>query len=295
MEDESRETFDLLTLLRTGDLDIRGIAANNRLLSAGEYFSRLFKFTDQAPHAAEALSWIVTNGIDRDALQSLAGIKLLLISIGYNKLNTVIDEIVEGGKQGDKTFTVARAKKILDEFNDIYSRVLSAKRQEKAEDLSDSPDKPTAYGNNPVSYDTYPLKKVLHLIDHDEANRKLRVLAIDDAPVMLKIISSVLSDEYKVYTMIDPKMLENFLLQVTPELFLLDYQMPDRNGFDLVPIIRSFREHKTTPIIFLTSQGTIDHISAAVALGACDFIVKPFHAEILREKIRKHIVRKTLL
>jgi len=295
MGDEYIESFDLLSLLRIGELDIRGIAANNRLLSEGEYFSRLIKFSDQAPHTAEALSWIVSNGIDRDALQSLASAKILLISIGCNKLASAIDEIVEGGKQGDKTFTAARAKKILNEFNAVCSRIQAAKRLQKPENLSDDLDKPTAYGNNPVSYETYPLRKVLQLIDHDEANRKLRILAIDDAPVMLKIISSVLGDEYKVYTMGDPKMLEKFLEQITPELFLLDYQMPERNGFDLIPIIRSYEEHKTTPIIFLTSMGTIDHISAAVALGACDFIVKPFQAEILREKIAKQIVRKKLV
>ena len=297
MVDGYIENFDLLTLLRYGDLDIRGIASHNRLLSEGEYFSRLIKFSDQAPSAAEALSWIVSNGLDRDALQSLASIKLSLMSIGCNKLVSAIDDIVEGGRQGDKTFAAARAKKILDQFNSVYSRIQSAKRilEQEPENASDASDKPAAYGSNPMSYESYPLRKVLQLIDHDEANRKLRVLAIDDAPVMLKIISSVLGDDYKVYTLTDPTMLEKFLQQVTPELFLLDYQMPGRNGFDLIPIIRSFEEHKTTPIIFLTSQGTIDHISAAVALGACDFMVKPFQADILREKIAKHIVRKRLI
>jgi DNA-binding response OmpR family regulator len=94
--------------------------------------------------------------------------------------------------------------------------------------------------------------------------------------------------------MTDPTRLEKFLWQVTPELFLLDYKMPALSGFDLVPIIRSFSEHKTTPVIFLTSEGTMAHVSAAFALGACDFIVKPIQGNILREKIAKHIVRKKL-
>jgi PleD family two-component response regulator len=41
-------------------------------------------------------------------------------------------------------------------------------------------------------------------------------------------------------------------------------------------------------------MGTFDHVSSAFALGACDFIVKPFQGNILREKIEKHIVRKKL-
>jgi putative two-component system response regulator len=111
---------------------------------------------------------------------------------------------------------------------------------------------------------------------------------------MLKTITSALGADYKVYTLSDPMMVEKFLQQVTPELFLLDYKMPGLNGFDLIPIIRNFDEHKDTPIVFLTSMGTSDNVSAAAMLGACDFIVKPFQGNVLREKIAKYIVRKKL-
>jgi len=94
-----------------------------------------------------------------------------------------------------------------------------------------------------------------------------------------------------VFKLPKPMMLENVLKQVTPALFLLDYQMPERNGFELVPIIRNYTEHRNTPIIFLTSEGTVNNITAAVSLGACDFIVKPFNPEQLREKVAKHIAR----
>jgi DNA-binding response OmpR family regulator len=49
--------------------------------------------------------------------------------------------------------------------------------------------------------------------------------------------------------------------------------------------------HKKKPIILLTSSGTMAHISMAVALGAVDFIVKPFDPDTLREKIAKHLVK----
>jgi len=75
---------------------------------------------------------------------------------------------------------------------------------------------------------------------------------------------------------------------------LLDYKMPELNGFELVPIIRSFEEHKDTPIIFLTSMGTKGNISVAAMLGAVDFVVKPFDSDTLHEKIAKHIVKKNL-
>ena len=115
------------------------------------------------------------------------------------------------------------------------------------------------------------------------------VLAVDDAPDVLKAVFYELRDHYMVFTLPKPEMLRDFLMKTTPDLFLLDYNMPVLNGFDLIPIIRSFDKHKHTPIVFLTSEGTIDNVSVAVALGASDFIVKPFDPDILREKIAKAI------
>jgi len=115
------------------------------------------------------------------------------------------------------------------------------------------------------------------------------ILAVDDAPDVLKSIFFELRNDYAVFTLPKPEMLEGLLQKTTPDLFLLDYNMPVLSGFDLIPIIRRFQKHKHTPIIFLTSEGTIDHLSVAIALGACDFIVKPFNPDILRKKIAKHI------
>jgi putative two-component system response regulator len=65
--------------------------------------------------------------------------------------------------------------------------------------------------------------------------------------------------------------------------------MPAMSGFELVPIIRSYPEHKHTPIIFVTADGTVSQISAALNLGACDFIVKPIKEDVLRKKIAQHL------
>jgi len=127
--------------------------------------------------------------------------------------------------------------------------------------------------------------------DTEETARKPQILAVDDTQVMLKTISLALGDDYDVFTLSDPMMVEKYLRQMKPALILLDYKMPGLNGFDLVPIIRKIEGHKDTPIIFLTSMGTNDNILTAASLGACDFIVKPFKAEILREKVAKHIAQ----
>jgi len=125
--------------------------------------------------------------------------------------------------------------------------------------------------------------------DDEKDDDKPIVLAVDDAPVMLMAVKQALGDIYKVYMLSKPLEVKDFLNKVTPDLFLLDYNMPLMNGFELVPVIREFPEHKETPIVFLTSEGTVDHLTTAMHLGANDFIVKPFQAKALREKLATYI------
>jgi len=118
------------------------------------------------------------------------------------------------------------------------------------------------------------------------------ILAIDDVSVMLRTIQSALRELYAVYVLNNPDELKNILRSIKPDLFLLDRNMPGLSGFDLVPIIRDHPDHKNTPIIFITADGTADNMMAAAVLGACDFIVKPINIQTLRDKVAKHIRKK---
>jgi PleD family two-component response regulator len=127
-----------------------------------------------------------------------------------------------------------------------------------------------------------------HLDPAKQEEVKPIILAVDDSPSILRTTKAVLDEKYKVYTLNNPEQLPTLLGMIIPDLFLLDCNMPGLSGFDLVPIIRKFPEHEETPIIFLTSDGTIDNISAAMGFGARDFIIKPIDLLILREKVTNH-------
>jgi len=259
MGSEVSVTFDLSALLHIDGLDIRKIANDNPGMHTGEYFALLVKFLDNVPHIKEQL-------IKSPDLNDAQGIKTLLQLIGCDKNN--ITNTIDG----------------------LQSKIHAARINEKPEPLDGVLN---TEEKNYEKFESQLLDKAIKLIDHEEATRKLRILAVDDAPSVIKIITSVLNDEFKVYGMTNPTMMEKFLQQITPELFLLDYKMPELSGFDLIPIIRSFEKHKDTPIIFLTSMATSDYVTKAFALGACDYIVKPFQGKQLREKIHKHIRKKT--
>jgi DNA-binding response OmpR family regulator len=116
------------------------------------------------------------------------------------------------------------------------------------------------------------------------------ILAVDDSPDILKMIFTMLRDSYNVYTLPQPRKLQDFLQNITPDLFLLDYRMPSVSGLNLIPIIRKFVKHRDTPIIFLTSDGRTDIVTAALGAGVCDYILKPFDSEKLHQKIAQHLV-----
>jgi len=115
------------------------------------------------------------------------------------------------------------------------------------------------------------------------------VLAIDDSPSILKSINVFLRDKYIVYTLPEPEKLKELLTMVTPDLFILDCNMPAVSGFELVPIIRGYPEYVDTPIIFLTGEGTVDNLNVAMHLGASDFLVKPIDENLLKEKTEQHL------
>jgi len=111
------------------------------------------------------------------------------------------------------------------------------------------------------------------------------VLAVDDNPSILKAVKHILGNRYLVYLLQESQKVKEFLKRITPDVFILDCNMPVLSGYELVPIIRESASHRETPIIYLTSDGTIDNLSAAVASGASSFIVKPIDELVLLEKV----------
>ena len=293
MGDENSLNFDLRTLLAIPELDIHEVATNNPTLLVENYYYLLLNFTQLAPRITSVLAHIIANKSDKFAPQSLVDIMKLLSHIGCKKLISPINDVLNIVKNNESSLASMYAEKIIDDFNVFYTQIMAAKKEEKTEaapGVSDS-DK-NAKENASMPFKGKTLRAALEELNYVDNSRMKRILVVDDSPVIIKTVSSILRNDYKVSGITNPAMLKGFLFQVTPDLFLLDYKMPKLSGFELIPIIRGFREHKNTPIIFLTSMGTTDHISTALSLGACDFVVKPFQPDILREKIIKHMPKK---
>jgi CheY-like chemotaxis protein len=268
--------FNLTALLRLNDLNIREFAESHKKTTVREYFLLLSQFLCFVPDVSDAINRFADDDSHAMDWKRIKDIIPLFEKMSCERYLPDLCAIRSACERGDHRAAASHAVNIDQSLKNLYSQLVSAKITKEGESF---PNIDSA------------LLPCLKTAETKIANRELFVLTIDDSPAILEAVSAVLSSEYKVFKLPKPTMLEKVLEQVNPDLFLLDYQMPERNGFELIPIIRGFDKHKDTPIIFLTSEGTVDNITAAVGLGACDFIVKPFNPDQLREKVARHITR----
>jgi CheY-like chemotaxis protein len=115
------------------------------------------------------------------------------------------------------------------------------------------------------------------------------VLAVDDRPEILTTVSTALGGHFKTLGAPGGRIAIEITNQQNINLFILDIDMPEMNGFQLAQNIRSMRNHRDTPIIFLTANSSRERIQQAIGLGISDFIVKPAYNETLLSKVKKHL------
>ncbi|MBX9771256.1 MAG: response regulator, partial [Candidatus Obscuribacterales bacterium] len=116
---------------------------------------------------------------------------------------------------------------------------------------------------------------------------KANILLVDDQPENLLALEVILADlEQNIIKANSGKEALKCLLENDFAVILLDVQMAGMDGFEAAKLIRQRRQCHYTPIIFLSAHFTEDvHASQAYALGAVDYIIKPFVPEILRSKV----------
>ena len=119
---------------------------------------------------------------------------------------------------------------------------------------------------------------------------KKRILLIDDEYFLLEILKDRLEFHgYEVLTAADGKEGVEKALSEKPDLIFMDIMMPEMDGLEAIRILRSKSEMKSLPIVCLSALGRPADIKSAKECGADDYIVKPFQAPELLEKIEKFL------
>lgn len=111
------------------------------------------------------------------------------------------------------------------------------------------------------------------------------ILVIDDNKINLATARKVLSDEYKVIPVIRGEQALTYLKNGDCDIILLDINMPEMDGFEVLKRIREMEHCKNTPVIFLTADDDSETETRCFKEGAIDFIAKPFVPEVMRSRI----------
>lgn len=114
------------------------------------------------------------------------------------------------------------------------------------------------------------------------------ILAVDDVSLTLTSLKMALKDtKYRFTGVKSGAEALQFTKLHTPDLFILDIEMPEMNGYELAEKLRN--SGQAAPIIFLTGNAKEEYVIKAIKAGAADFIVKPVNNEQVLNKIKKCI------
>lgn len=129
------------------------------------------------------------------------------------------------------------------------------------------------------------------------ANRSKVVIGVDDDPACLALLDRVVGAAgYTFLGVASGQECVTLVARTVPRLILLDIQMPDMDGFETCRRLRAEKQLIHVPIAFLTARKTTDDVRKGMAVGANDFIVKPFEPAKLTERLHywtRHQVNRT--
>jgi DNA-binding response OmpR family regulator len=116
------------------------------------------------------------------------------------------------------------------------------------------------------------------------------ILVADDEPSILLSLQFLLQKAgYEVRLARNGEEVIQAVEQSTPDLLLLDAMMPQRDGYDVCQTIRADPRWASLPIIMLTAKSRDVERQKGMALGATDYVTKPFSTRDLVATVRKHL------
>ena len=117
----------------------------------------------------------------------------------------------------------------------------------------------------------------------------MKVLVVDDFSTMRRIVRNILRQIgfTNIFEAEDGKSALAALRQEKHRFVVTDWNMPNMSGLELLQAIRSDPELKDTPVLMVTAEAQRENIIVAAKSGVSNYIVKPFTAETMQEKIAK--------
>ncbi len=131
----------------------------------------------------------------------------------------------------------------------------------------------------------------------DELGRTAKVatsniLLIEDSPFDAELVAAILHGagyQLQIATTAADAMI--LLEKCNPDLLLLDYELPDQNGLQLLQQIRSDTRWSELPVVMLTGESSREIVGESIKQGVNDYVIKPAQRELLLEKVEQRLLR----
>jgi len=115
-----------------------------------------------------------------------------------------------------------------------------------------------------------------------------KILVADDEPNIVISLEYLLKREgYTVLLARDGQQALDTIIRERPDLVLLDVMMPGKSGFEVCQAVRASEDLQGTKILMLTAKGRDTDVAKGTALGADDYMTKPFSTRELVEKVAR--------
>ncbi|ARV58209.1 multi-component transcriptional regulator [Nostocales cyanobacterium HT-58-2] len=140
-----------------------------------------------------------------------------------------------------------------------------------------------------------PIDEVLSVVRkalNQHTATEAKVMVVDDDPVVLNHVKNLLFPwGFQVTTLQHPEHFWKILEATTPELLILDIEMPDFNGIELCQVVRNDSRWSHLPILFLSVHSDEKTVQNVYAVGADDYVRKPIEEQELITRVLNRIDR----
>ncbi|MCL2211377.1 MAG: ATP-binding protein [Treponema sp.] len=119
--------------------------------------------------------------------------------------------------------------------------------------------------------------------------KKHSVLIVDDERDNISSLTAILSHDYTIYASTNGKDAIEIAQEFMPDIILLDILMPEMDGYDVITALKESDKTCEIIVIFITGLDSDIAEIKGLALGAADYIIKPFHPAIVKLRILNHI------
>jgi len=118
------------------------------------------------------------------------------------------------------------------------------------------------------------------------------VMIVDDTETNIDVLVDTLGDDYDVRVAMDGETALEDIEDEKPDLILLDIMMPGMDGYGVCEVLKSNPETSDIPVIFLTAMSEVQDEARGLALGAVDYVTKPFSPDLVKARVKNQIELK---